>query len=183
MTYNPRDSTKSANGSLRTGGSGANDSLASAARRGGLLVSDIVERVRSRVDRHRLVSAHVARTRVGVAHADTRLRCCRRTALYAACAADAWLGRHHPLRGPRRRADDAACLVVAGSNMRATTRVAFTLAADGAGTLLTLEHTGWSGIGGFVLSRMHRGGWARNFLRRQLPRVLERTAEPLASEP
>jgi uncharacterized protein YndB with AHSA1/START domain len=63
-----------------------------------------------------------------------------------------------------------------GSNMRATTRVAFTLAPDGAGTVLTLEHTGWTGLGGFVLSRMHRGGWARKFLRRQLPRVLRQAA-------
>jgi uncharacterized protein YndB with AHSA1/START domain len=60
-----------------------------------------------------------------------------------------------------------------GSNMRATTRVAFTLARDGGGTMLTLEHTGWSGLGGCLLSRMHRSGWAGKFLRRRLPRVLE----------
>jgi uncharacterized protein YndB with AHSA1/START domain len=64
-----------------------------------------------------------------------------------------------------------------GSNMRAATRVVFTLAPDGEGTWLTLEHTGWSGLGGFVLSRMHRSGWGRNFLRRRLPLVLRRSAE------
>ena len=40
-----------------------------------------------------------------------------------------------------------------GSNMRAATRVTFTLEPDAAGTVLTLEHTGWAGLGGFVLSR------------------------------
>lgn len=64
-----------------------------------------------------------------------------------------------------------------GSNMRAATRVTFTLAPDGDGTVLTLEHTGWSGLGGFILSRMHRGGWGGKFLRRQLPRALRRAVD------
>jgi uncharacterized protein YndB with AHSA1/START domain len=63
-----------------------------------------------------------------------------------------------------------------GSNMRAATRVTFTLEPAGTGTALTLEHTGFAGLGGFILSRMHRGGWAGKFLRRQLPRVLARVA-------
>ena len=63
-----------------------------------------------------------------------------------------------------------------GSNMRAATRVSFTLEPTGSATTLTLEHTGFTGLGGFILSRMHRGGWAGKFLRRQLPRVLARVA-------
>ena len=59
-----------------------------------------------------------------------------------------------------------------GSNMRAATRVSFTLAPDNEGTLLTLEHSGWSGLGGFLMSKMHRSGWAGKFLGRELPRVL-----------
>lgn len=69
-----------------------------------------------------------------------------------------------------------------GSNMRAATRVTFTLEPDAAGTVLTLEHTGWAGLGGFVLSRMHRGGWAGTFLRRQLPGVLRRAAATRLAE-
>ena len=59
---------------------------------------------------------------------------------------------------------------------RAATRVSFTLEPTGSATALTLEHTGFTGLGGFILSRMHRGGWAGKFLRRQLPRVLARVA-------
>lgn len=69
-----------------------------------------------------------------------------------------------------------------GSNMRAATRVSFTLVPDGNGTVLTLEHTGWKGLGGFFLSRMHRGGWGGKFLRRQLPNVLRHTAPTRLAE-
>src|SRR5262245_38215113 len=46
-----------------------------------------------------------------------------------------------------------------GSNMGSATRVTFAIEPVGTGTLLTLEHTGFSGLGGFILARMHRGGW------------------------
>jgi uncharacterized protein YndB with AHSA1/START domain len=50
--------------------------------------------------------------------------------------------------------------------------VAFTLADDGAGTRLTLDHEGFEGIGGFLLSRLILGsGWKR-MLRKRLPAVI-----------
>lgn len=61
-----------------------------------------------------------------------------------------------------------------GSNMRRPTRVSFVLEPSGTGTLLTLEHSGFEGVGGFILSRMHRSGWRGRFLRRSLPSVLVR---------
>jgi uncharacterized protein YndB with AHSA1/START domain len=50
--------------------------------------------------------------------------------------------------------------------------VAFTLADDGAGTRLTLDHEGFAGVGGFVLSRLILGpGWKR-MLRKRLAGVI-----------
>ena len=100
------------------------------------------------------------------------------------------VGCHFTLRAPRMPGWDGVihCEVLVavptqqlawswrGSNMRAPTRVTFTLERAGNGTMLTLEHTGFGGLGGFILSRMHRAGWAGKFLRRQLPRILSRLA-------
>ena len=50
--------------------------------------------------------------------------------------------------------------------------VTYTLADDGAGTLLTLDHEGFEGIGGFVLSRFILArGW-KGMLRRRLVQVI-----------
>jgi uncharacterized protein YndB with AHSA1/START domain len=50
--------------------------------------------------------------------------------------------------------------------------VAYTLADDGAGTLLTLDHEGFEGIGGFVLSRfILTSGW-KSMMSKRLPNVI-----------
>lgn len=50
--------------------------------------------------------------------------------------------------------------------------VAYTLADDGAGTRLTLDHEGFEGIGGFVLSRLTlTPGW-KSMLRRRIAQVI-----------
>ena len=63
-----------------------------------------------------------------------------------------------------------------GSNMKAPTRVTFTLDAVGGATRLTLEHAGFRGLGGFLLGRMHGAGWGGKFLGRQLRELLDRLA-------
>jgi hypothetical protein len=53
------------------------------------------------------------------------------------------------------------------------TFVAYSLAPHGAGTRLTFEHTGFSGIGGFVLTRFIMGpGW-KTMLSKALAAVLD----------
>jgi uncharacterized protein YndB with AHSA1/START domain len=49
-----------------------------------------------------------------------------------------------------------------GSRMRDTTTVYWRLSdLDDGDTRLVLEHTGFTGLGGAVLSLMHRGGWRK----------------------
>ena len=53
------------------------------------------------------------------------------------------------------------------------TQVTWSLAPHGAGTRLTFEHTGFSGVGGFLLARLMMGpGW-KAMLARALVAVLE----------
>lgn len=63
-----------------------------------------------------------------------------------------------------------------GSRMRATTTVVWQLAElpDG-GTRLRLEHNGFTGLGGAVMSLMHRGGW-KKIMRARLADHLRRTS-------
>jgi uncharacterized protein YndB with AHSA1/START domain len=59
-----------------------------------------------------------------------------------------------------------------GSRMRHRTTVTWTLTPlPGGGTLLRLDHQGFSGIGGSILGLMHRSGW-RRFVQTALPRHL-----------
>ncbi|MET0234738.1 MAG: SRPBCC domain-containing protein [Kibdelosporangium sp.] len=60
-----------------------------------------------------------------------------------------------------------------GTKMRGDTTVRWTLRplADGAGTHLRLDHRGFEGFGGTLMSFMHRGGWQK-FLHRTLPAYL-----------
>jgi uncharacterized protein YndB with AHSA1/START domain len=55
------------------------------------------------------------------------------------------------------------------------TRVTWTLVPSGGGTRLTLEHDGFEGIGGVLLSYMMGSGW-RRMLRGKLAAVLDRLA-------
>lgn len=45
--------------------------------------------------------------------------------------------------------------------MKVPTTVRFTLQEKGKGTLLTLEHWGFEGLGGFFLKKMLGGGWKK----------------------
>jgi uncharacterized protein YndB with AHSA1/START domain len=63
-----------------------------------------------------------------------------------------------------------------GSRMRTPTTVTWTLTPEAAGTRLKLDHQGFDGVGGLILSAMHRSGWAA-MTRRRLPEHLhERSA-------
>jgi uncharacterized protein YndB with AHSA1/START domain len=61
-----------------------------------------------------------------------------------------------------------------GTNMAAETIVSFHLAPSAQGTTLTLEHTGFRGVGGMILRLMHDAGWRGKFLDKQLRAVLAR---------
>jgi uncharacterized protein YndB with AHSA1/START domain len=60
-----------------------------------------------------------------------------------------------------------------GTRMRGTTTVRWTLRPAGGGTQLRLDHQGFEGFGGTLLSFMHRGGW-KKFVNRTLPAYLAR---------
>jgi uncharacterized protein YndB with AHSA1/START domain len=56
------------------------------------------------------------------------------------------------------------------------TRVAWTLEPSKEGTRLVLEHSGFKGVGQFLLRKMIMGpGW-KNMLNKKLPQVIERVA-------
>ena len=55
------------------------------------------------------------------------------------------------------------------------TTVAWTLAPEGAGTRLALEHGGFEGVAGYFLRAMLAGGWGRK-LREYVGQVLDRLA-------
>src|SRR5689334_21523554 len=62
-----------------------------------------------------------------------------------------------------------------GSRMRAVTTVRWQLSTvDSAATHLRLDHTGFTGLGGFVLSLMLRSGW-RRMLRDRITARLSRS--------
>jgi uncharacterized protein YndB with AHSA1/START domain len=62
-----------------------------------------------------------------------------------------------------------------GSRMRAVTTVRWRLSpSDSRGTRLRLDHTGFTGLGGFVLSLMHRAGW-RRMLRDRITALLSQS--------
>jgi uncharacterized protein YndB with AHSA1/START domain len=54
------------------------------------------------------------------------------------------------------------------------TRVTWNLAAEGAGTRLTLDHTGFSGLRGLFVRGILGKGWRSKILRLNLPSVLSR---------
>ena len=58
------------------------------------------------------------------------------------------------------------------------TEVTFRLTPTPTGTRLVLEHTGFEGLRGVIISTFLRGGW-RKMLRKRLPRVLVRLAGKL----
>lgn len=61
----------------------------------------------------------------------------------------------------------------AGDETGKTTRVAYRLEPHAGGTRLTFEHTGFTGVGGFVLAKLMMGpGW-RKMLGKAVPTVLE----------
>ncbi|OLE82116.1 MAG: hypothetical protein AUF76_10745 [Acidobacteria bacterium 13_1_20CM_2_65_9] len=56
------------------------------------------------------------------------------------------------------------------------TRVTWILQSEGAGTKLVLEHSGFQGVGGFLLRKLIMGpGW-KGILKKKLPQVIERVA-------
>ena len=63
------------------------------------------------------------------------------------------------------------------------TVVTFTLAPVAAGTRLVLEHTGFSGIRGFLVSMILGSGWKSSILRTRLPATLQRLAAERSAEP
>ena len=54
------------------------------------------------------------------------------------------------------------------------TRVTWTLASEGAGTRLTLDHEGFSGLRGLFVSNILGKGWRSKILRVNLPALLAR---------
>lgn len=67
-----------------------------------------------------------------------------------------------------------------GNEEGAPMHVRFELQPDGAGTKLTFEHTGFRGVGGWVLARFMMGpGWKKMFDVR-VPKVLARDAGDVA---
>ena len=58
-----------------------------------------------------------------------------------------------------------------GTRMRGTTTVRWTLRPHNTGTHLRLDHQGFEGFGGTLLSFMHLGGW-KKFVNRTLPAYL-----------
>lgn len=52
------------------------------------------------------------------------------------------------------------------------TVVTWTLFAESGGTKLVLDHTGFAGLRGLLLSEMMRRGWKSNMLVKRLPQVL-----------
>jgi uncharacterized protein YndB with AHSA1/START domain len=59
-----------------------------------------------------------------------------------------------------------------GSRMRATTTVTWSLSEPRAGhTRLVLRHTGFTGLGGAVMSFLHRGGWKKMITKRLAGRL------------
>jgi uncharacterized protein YndB with AHSA1/START domain len=63
-----------------------------------------------------------------------------------------------------------------GNDEGPTMLVRFELAADGDGTKLRFEHSGFRGVGGWILARLMMGpGW-KKMLGQRIPQVLERYA-------
>lgn len=60
-----------------------------------------------------------------------------------------------------------------GNDKQVPTRVAFTLAPVAGGTRFVLEHSGFSGVGGWFDRLMLGSGWKRMVARRELPATLE----------
>lgn len=63
-----------------------------------------------------------------------------------------------------------------GSRMRAVTTVRWKLSTVDSGTHLRLDHNGFTGLGGFVLSRMLGAGWRRMLRDRITARLSQSTA-------
>jgi uncharacterized protein YndB with AHSA1/START domain len=63
------------------------------------------------------------------------------------------------------------------------TMVTFTLAPDGDGTRLQLDHTGFRGAHALLVSFILGSGWKGGILKRSLPRVLEIRASALSPRP
>lgn len=63
-----------------------------------------------------------------------------------------------------------------GSKMGAVTTVRWQLSTVDSGTRLRLDHNGFTGLGGFVLSLLHRSGWRRITRKRLTARLSRSTA-------
>lgn len=59
-----------------------------------------------------------------------------------------------------------------------STRVAWTLTPTARGTRLRLEHTGLTGLKGFMMYVFMNNGWGRKMLRGSLPKLLDSWAAP-----
>lgn len=68
-----------------------------------------------------------------------------------------------------------------GDEGQKPTTVSFQLERVADGTRLTLDHTGFEGIGGFVSRMMMKNGWRTKLLQKQLPIALGTMAERGAS--
>jgi len=73
------------------------------------------------------------------------------------------------------REPSVLCYSWIGDENRAVTEVSYTLEPHDGGTRLVFEHTGFTGIGGFVLAKLMLGpGW-KNMLSKTFPAVLADT--------
>lgn len=67
-------------------------------------------------------------------------------------------------------------LVYTWGNLKLNTRVTWTLQATPGGTHLILDHTGFDGLRGWMLSNLIGQGWRSKKLARKLPAFLDRAA-------
>jgi uncharacterized protein YndB with AHSA1/START domain len=71
-------------------------------------------------------------------------------------------------------------LVYTWNNGKLSTRVTWTLQLTPAGTRLVLDHTGFEGLRGWMLSNLIGQGWRSKKLALKLPAYLERAGTPRA---
>jgi uncharacterized protein YndB with AHSA1/START domain len=77
--------------------------------------------------------------------------------------------------------DPPSRLVYTWSNGKLDTRVIWTLQVTQEGTRLILDHTGFEGLGGWMLSKALGQGWRSKKLAQKLPAYLDRMILPPAS--